>query len=219
MLKRISKALLGLMLCCATASVSAGPRVVFMGDSIFQGWGEMMSSFFSDNNFVNKGVSGNTTADMLLRYDADVIGSGASAVVILAGINDIAQNDGYLVPVEDIAMNIANMAKKSTDAGQKVIICTVLPSSNLWGVTANPEVYVSRLNALLTELALENGYDLCDFYSAFVMKNGTLDFDLLSDGEREGAMNGGTNVHPGLRGYYVMAQTLLPFVNEIVAAE
>ena len=88
MLKRISKALLGIMLCCAAANVSAGPRAVFMGDSIFKGWSDQVSLFFSENNFLNKGISGHTTADMLLRYKSDVVNSGASAVVIMAGINE-----------------------------------------------------------------------------------------------------------------------------------
>ena len=218
MLKRISKALLGVMLCFANATVSAGPRVVFMGDSIFQGWGEKVSTFFSENNFLNQGISGHTTADMLLRYTGDVVNSGAQAVVIMAGINDIAQNDGSLRPVDDIAMNIASMAKASADAGQKVILCSILPSSNLWGRTADPENYVSRLNDMIQEIVLENDYAFCDFYSAFVMADGTLDYDLLLESEVEGAMNGGTNCHPSYKGYLVMAEALLPIVNEVVPA-
>lgn len=218
MLKRISKALLGIMLCCATANVSAGPRVVFMGDSIFKGWSEHVATFFTENDFLNKGVSGNTTADMLVRYQNDVIGSGAKAVVIMAGINDIAQNDGSLRPVDDIAMNIATMAKASADAGQKVILCSILPSSNVWNITEKPQNYVSRLNDMIQEIVLENNYAFCDFYGAFVMNDGTLDFDLLRESEVPGAMNGGTNVHPSYKGYLVMAEALLPIINEVVPA-
>ena len=218
MLKRISKALLGIMLCCAAANVSAGPRAVFMGDSIFKGWSESVGMFFSENDFLNKGVSGNTTADMLLRYDGDVVSSGAKAVVIMAGINDIAQNDGSLRPVDDIAMNIATMAKKSADAGQKVILCSILPSSNVWGITENPQNYVSRLNDMIQEIVLENNYAFCDFYGAFVMSDGSLDYDLLRESEVSGAMNGGTNVHPSYKGYLVMAEALLPIINEVVPA-
>ena len=194
MLKRISKALLGIMLCCAAANVSAGPRAVFMGDSIFKGWSDQVSLFFSENNFLNKGISGHTTADMLLRYKSDVVNSGASAVVIMAGINDIAGNDGSLRPVDDIAMNLATMAKQSADAGQKVILCSILPSSNLWGAVKDPENYVSRLNDMIQEIVLENNYAFCDFYSAFVMADGTLDFDLLRESEVSGALTGGTKV-------------------------
>ena len=218
MIKRISKALLGIMLCCAAANVSAGPRVVFMGDSIFKGWGEKVGMFFSENNFLNKGISGHTTADMLLRYNNDVVNSGASAVVIMAGINDIAQNDGSLRPVDDIAMNLATMAKASADAGQKVILCSILHSSNLWGITDNPQNYVSRLNDMIQEIVLENNYAFCDFYSAFVMSDGSLDYDLLLESEVPGAMNGGTNVHPSYKGYLVMAEALLPIINEVVPA-
>ena len=93
MLKRICMALLAVVLCGAVQSVSAAnPRVVFMGDSITEGWGGKVPSFFTNNNFLCKGISGHTTGDMLARYTNDVINKKPQVVVILAGTNDIDTN-------------------------------------------------------------------------------------------------------------------------------
>ena len=111
MLKRICMALLAVVMCVAVQNVSAAnPRVVFMGDSITEGWGGKVPSFFTNNNFLCKGISGHTTGDMLARYTSDVINKKPQVVVILAGTNDIAMNQGYM-SLDHIFENIVSMAE------------------------------------------------------------------------------------------------------------
>ena len=105
-----------------------GERIVFMGDSITEGWSAIMPDFFADKPYVNRGISGQVTAQMLVRFRADVLDLKPAAVVILAGTNDIAENQGP-IELEAIAGNIASMAELAYAHGVQVIICSVLPAA------------------------------------------------------------------------------------------
>ncbi|MEE3135819.1 MAG: GDSL-type esterase/lipase family protein, partial [Candidatus Neomarinimicrobiota bacterium] len=103
-------------------------RIVFMGNSITEEWKRFQPEFFSDNKYINRGISGQTTPQMLIRFRPDVIDLRPTAVVILAGINDIAENTGPST-VKMIAGNIISMAELAESNGIKVIISSILPAS------------------------------------------------------------------------------------------
>ena len=102
-------------------------RVVFMGNSITEGWSNFNPDFFINNPFVNRGISGQTTPQMLIRFKPDVVNLKPTAVVILAGINDIAGNTGPM-KIENIAENIFSMSEIALSNNIEVFICSVLPA-------------------------------------------------------------------------------------------
>lgn len=108
---------------------SDGKRVVFMGDSITAGWVKKRPEFFSDNGYVGRGISGQVTHQMLIRFRTDVIDLKPHAVVILAPTNDIAHNSGP-VTLEAVAGNIKSMAELPQQNGIKVVLCSVLPAKD-----------------------------------------------------------------------------------------
>ncbi|MBO5758545.1 MAG: acylhydrolase [Rikenellaceae bacterium] len=206
MLKRICMALLAVVMCGAVQSASAAnPRVVFMGDSITEGWGGKVPSFFTNNNFLCKGISGHTTGDMLARYTNDVINKKPQVVVILAGTNDIAQNDGVFVSMEQISNNIFYMAEMAMNKGIKVVLCSVLPSSGFGWTSIKPTDLIPRLNTIIEEWAAEHDCPYVDYYSLFVQENGSLDPKFSGD-----------NCHPYLEGYYIMEQALMPILEPML---
>ncbi len=106
---------------------SERPNCVFMGNSITEFWYDLRESFFVEHGFVGKGIGGQTSAQMLSRFADDVIYLMPKAVTIMAGTNDIAQNQGY-VSNEEIMKNITSMAEQADKAGIKVLLCSVLPA-------------------------------------------------------------------------------------------
>ena len=198
MLKKICMTLLGLILCGVVGSVQAGPRVVFMGDSIFAGWREDIPQFFNEHNFLNNGIGGHTTGDMILRFTKDVLNHNPEICVILAGTNDIAQNDGVFVSMEQICNNIIYMTEQCKAKGIKVVLCSVLPSSGFGWTSISPTNHIPRLNTLIEEYALTHDCGYVDFYSLFVQESGAMDPKYSYD-----------NCHPEREGYYVMEQALM----------
>lgn len=124
-------------------------RVVFMGNSITIGWLQTNPSFFEGKPYVNRGISGQTTPQMLVRFRADVIDIQASAVVILAGTNDIAGNTGPST-LEMILDNIKSMTEIAQANGVKVILCSVLPAYDYpWRPGLEPNIKIPKLNAMI----------------------------------------------------------------------
>ena len=185
------------LLCLLPSIASANPLVVFFGDSITSDWGIYRGSFFSANNFLCKGVSGETTGSMLKRYASDVIDQHPQAVVILAGANDIAQKDGVLVTAEQISSNIFLMAKMAQEAGIKVVLCSLLPSSG-YGL-------IPTLNTIIEEWAVNNNCEYVDYYSMFVQADGSLDPKFTTD-----------NCHLVTEGYYIMEQAIMPILESML---
>jgi len=185
------------LLCLLPSIASANPLVVFFGDSITSDWGIFRGSFFSANNFLCKGVSGETTGSMLKRYASDVIDQHPQAVVILAGANDIAQKDGVLVTAEQISSNIFLMAKMAQSAGIKVVLCSLLPSSG-YGL-------IPTLNTIIEEWAVNNNCEYVDYYSMFVQTDGSLDPKFTTD-----------NCHLVAEGYYIMEQAIMPILESML---
>ncbi|MFT3980271.1 MAG: SGNH/GDSL hydrolase family protein [Ferruginibacter sp.] len=172
-------------------------RVVFMGNSITEGWIKADSAFFQKNGFVNRGISGQTTSQMLVRFRPDVIALKPSLVVILAGINDIAENTGPIA-LKDVAGNIFSMAELAKANGIKVLICSVLPANRFgWRKDIQPADKVIALNNMLKTYCTENKIGYVDYYSPLVDDAKGLDARYGSDG-----------VHPNTAGYAIMKTAL-----------
>ncbi len=168
-------------------------RVVFMGNSITEGWVQDRLSLFKNPAYINRGIGGQVTAQMKIRFWNDVIELQPKVVVILAGINDIAQNQGY-ISIEDTAKNISEMAELANSFNIKVVICSVLPANYFpWRPQIKPADKVIALNELLKKMATENGYTYLDYYTTMV-------------NEEKGMMQAYTTdgVHCTLKGYQVM---------------
>jgi lysophospholipase L1-like esterase len=169
-------------------------RIVFMGDSITEFWSTVDSEYFSGKPYVNRGISGQTTPQMLLRFRADVIALKPNAVVILAGINDIAGNTGPMT-IEMIRDNIFSMIELAKANHIKVILCSVLPAYDFpWKPNQEPIAKIKALNEILQNYAVANNIVYVDYYSAMVDERKGLKADYSNDG-----------VHPNKTGYQVMA--------------
>lgn len=169
-------------------------KVVFMGNSITEGWGNIMPSFFAGKPYINRGISGQTTPQMLLRFRQDVIALQPTLVVILAGTNDIAGNTGPST-LEMIENNIASMAELAIANNIKVILSSVLPVYDYsWKPGLHPAEKIVTLNKWIAAFATKNGCTYLDYHSA--MKD-----------EKNGlkTVYGDDGVHPNLAGYKVMA--------------
>ena len=144
-------------------------RIVFMGNSITEGWSVIYPEFFDGKPYINRGISGQTTPQMLVRFRADVIDLKPKAVVILAGTNDIAGNTGPST-VKMIADNIFSMAELAKEHNILVIISSVLPVYEYSWIESllDPVPIISRLNAIIKNYALKNGYTYLDYYSEMV---------------------------------------------------
>ena len=144
-------------------------RVVFMGNSITQGWADMRPEFFKEHGFMGRGIGGQTTPQMLLRFRQDVLELQPEAVVILAGINDIAQNTGP-ISLEETLGNIQSMAELALAHGITPLICAVLPANSFpWRPEIIPTEKVVTLNELLRRWTLERNLVFVDFYTRFAL--------------------------------------------------
>ena len=168
-------------------------RVVFMGNSITDGWIGADSVFFATHNYIDRGISGQTTPQMLVRFRQDVIDLKPAAVVILAGINDIAGNTGPMT-LEQTFGNIASMAELAKANNIRVVISSVLPAYDFpWRPGLQPADKVVKLNAMLKDYANKNGIVYLDYFSAMADERKGLPKSLSEDG-----------VHPNLAGYKIM---------------
>jgi lysophospholipase L1-like esterase len=178
-------------------------RVVFMGNSITDGWINHDPDFFSKNPYVDRGISGQTTPQMLVRFREDVIALQPAAVVILAGINDIAQNTGYIRP-EDTYGNIVSMAELAKANNIKVVICSILPAYDFpWRPGLQPAEKVVAINKMLKDYADKNHIVYVDYYSVMADERKGLPSNLSKDG-----------VHPTLEGYKIMESLVQKGIKE-----
>lgn len=161
---------------------STKSRVVFMGDSITEGWSQDSSSIFQKNeNYINRGISGQTTPQMLVRFRQDVVELNPSVVVILAGINDIAENTGPTT-LEAILNNFKSMTEIAQANGIKVILCSTLPAAKFpWRPEINPTQKVVNLNKMLKKYADESGAYYLDYFSATVTEENGLQKEFTYD--------------------------------------
>lgn len=172
-------------------------RIIFMGNSITEGWLEHYPEFFADKPYINRGISGQTTPQMLARFRQDVIDLQPKAVVILAGTNDIAENSGPIT-LPQIAGNIFAMAEMARMYGIEVLLCSVLPAADYpWRPGLQPAGKIEQLNRMLKDYAEKHSLMWVDYYSAMNDGKGGLRSDLTYDG-----------VHPNRKGYEVMSEIL-----------
>jgi lysophospholipase L1-like esterase len=168
-------------------------RVVFMGNSITEGWLKLDPAFFHERPYVGRGISGQTTPQMLLRFRQDVIDLNPSVVLILAGTNDIAGNTGPTT-LETIMGNIASMAELARAHGIRVVLSSVLPAFDYpWKPGVQPAEKIFQLNGMIKQYADSNGVIYLDYFSAMADEKKGLKKELGDDG-----------VHPNLAGYKIM---------------
>jgi len=180
---------------------AAETRVIFMGDSITEGWGQKATAtspdrgeFFPGKPYINRGISGQTTPQMLVRFRQDVIDLKPKVVVLLAGTNDLAENTGKLTLAE-IGGNIASMSELARANGIRVVLCSVLPASEFrWHPGLDPAPKIRALNVWIKDYAAKNGFVYVDYYSSMSNSEGGLKTELSPDG-----------VHPNKAGYEIMA--------------
>ena len=184
-------------------------RVVFMGDSITDGW--KLAEYFTGKPYLNRGISGQTTPQMLLRFRPDVLALKPRVVVILAGTNDIAGNTGPMT-LEAIEGNLASMVELAQANGIHVVLTSVMPVSDygksrdgkpVTQTTRRPPEQIRALNAWIKKYAAENKLIYLDYFSAVMDEKGFLKAELSNDG-----------LHPNAKGYEVMA----PLAEQAIAA-
>ena len=194
------------------AATPGEARVVFFGDSITDNWSKPdYGGFFPGKPYLNRGIGGQTTAQMLLRFRADVVELRPAAVVILAGTNDIAGNAGP-VTLDQVEDNLSSMAELARAHGIRVVLASLLPVSDdkkdpngqaLTRTRQRPPATIRELNRWLAAYAADNGHGYLDYWSATADVSGLLLPALNDDG-----------LHPNARGYAVMA----PLAEKALAA-
>jgi len=175
---------------------TANNRVVFMGNSITEDWLKIRPEFFDNRDYLNRGISGQTTPQMLLRFRQDVVDLNPKVVVILAGTNDIAGNSGY-ISLEAIISTIISMVEIANANDIQVIISSILPAIDYpWKPGLNPAPKIITINRALKAFSEENNFIYLDYYAAMVDDKGGLkvpEYTTAND-----------LVHPNKDGYLVM---------------
>jgi lysophospholipase L1-like esterase len=185
-------------------------RVVFYGDSITDGWGRGVGKgdFFPGKPYVNRGISGQTTPQMVVRFRQDVIDLHPSAVVILAGTNDVAGNTGPMTP-EMTEGNFKSMIDLAKANGIRVIVASILPAADFpWRPGLGPAQKIQALNAWLRGYCANHSVIYLDYYSAMANANGGMKAGISSDG-----------VHPNAQGYAIMGPLAQAAIDKALGAQ
>ena len=179
----------------ALPAASAGEnRVVFYGNSITEGWARYFDKEFAGKPYIGRGISGQTTPQMLVRFRQDVVDLKPAVVVILAGTNDIAENTGPATD-EMIQDNLASMAEIAHANGIRVVLASILPVYRYpWRSALEPAQRIVTLNAWLRDYAARHGHVYLDYHTPMADERQGLRAELTRDG-----------VHPNVAGYEVMA--------------
>ncbi len=183
----------------ANATLSKRPLAVLMGDSITDNWLKMRPEFFSEHNLAGRGISGQTSSEMLVRFRRDVLDLKPKYVFILAGTNDAAENNGKITP-ENTLGNIISMCELAKKHKIKPVICSVLPAGHFrWrpAIEDAPD-RVRAINVLLKAYAHQAHIPYLDYYSLLDDGNGSLSSE-----------HSGDTVHPTPAGYEIMEAALL----------
>jgi len=190
----------------AEANTTYTKQVVFIGNSITEGWPKANPAFFSDNNFIGRGISGQTSPQLLLRFRQDVINLHPVAVVINVGTNDIAQNSGEYIP-EFTMSCIQSMTELAEYNGIKVILSSVLPGGEFpWRkeVKDVPQK-IDALNVMIKAYAESKGYPYIDYNTSMRDEKGAMKAELARDG-----------IHPTKEGYQIMEQKAKEVIDRVI---
>lgn len=186
-------------------SLTTRPDVVFMGNSITDCWADTVPAFFADNNFVGRGISGQVSSQMLVRFQEDVINLDPKVVVICCGTNDIAQNNGPIT-LEHILHNIKSMCQLARANKIKPVVCSTLPAKGFkWRPDMKPANDIIRLNEMIKAYAQENKIPYVDYHSALKDEDNGLPRKYSKDG-----------VHPNAQGYAVMESVIMPVLKKVL---
>lgn len=189
----------------ANSNVKARPDAVLFGDSITQLWFEQDSAFFKANNYLGRGIGGQTTSSMLIRFRQDVIELNPKIVVILGGTNDVAENGGP-IELKNVLGNIKSMCELTEVHGIIPVICSVTPCNRFyWREDLKPAEKIIALNDLLREYALSEGITYVDYHTPMREPDGSMPEKYAADG-----------CHPTLLGYQVMESILEPCVESLL---
>lgn len=165
----------------ANDTITVAPKAVFMGNSITENWLKFHPDFFRNNGYAARGISGQTTYHMLARFHNDVVALNPEVVVILSGINDIAQNSGE-ISLENIMGNIISMCDIARANGIVPVLCSILPCDYFsWRKDLKPAPLVVELNKMIKGYADANGLQYVDYYTPMADENGALREGLSKD--------------------------------------
>ena len=179
-----------------TSSYESG-RIVFIGNSIVERWTKSRPQFFVESGIIGRGISGQVSAQMLARFQQDVVSLQPSIVIIMAGTNDIAQNNGE-IELSYVVENVKSMCEIAKYNGIYPIICSVLPAHSFyWRPNTKPEEEIVALNRMLQLYASENNIKYIDFYSLLDDGMGGMPFIYAEDG-----------VHPSTVAYSKMEELI-----------
>lgn len=179
------------------------PNSVLMGDSITEGWFSTNPAFFKKNNFVGRGIGGQVTSQMLLRFREDVINLRPKRVIILAGTNDIAENQGP-ISLDKVFGNIVSMVELAKANNIKVVLCSVLPAYNFgWKKDMLPAQKVISLNKMIEDYAKKHNIPYVDYHSEMKDSRNGLD-EMYTEDE----------IHPTAKGYEKMEIILMRKLNK-----
>ena len=186
-------------------SLTTRPDVVFMGNSITDCWADTVPAFFAENNFVGRGISGQVSSQMLVRFQEDVINLHPKVVVICCGTNDIAQNNGP-ISLEHILHNIKSMCQLARANKIKPVVYSTLPAKGFkWRPEMKPANDILQLNEMIKAYAKENKIPYVDYHSALKDEENGLPKKYSKDG-----------VHPNAQGYAVMESVILPILKKVL---
>lgn len=173
-------------------------QTIFMGNSITEFWVKKDPNFFRKNDFIGRGISGQTSCEMLVRFRSDVINLHPQRVVILAGTNDVAENNGQ-ISLEHILENIISMVELAKVNQIEPILCSVLPAKVFsWRKKIYPAPIIIRLNSMIERYAQKKNILYVDYHKAMKDAQGGLPEKYSPDG-----------VHPNLKGYQLMEKIVL----------
>lgn len=185
----------------ANREQTSAPKAVFMGNSITEGWIGKHPGFFSSNGYVSRGISGQTTSQMLVRFRADVIDLHPQVVVICGGANDIAQNNGY-ISLPHIFGNIVSMVELARANGIAPILCSLLPARDFgWHKGLKPAPKIIELNRMIRAYAAQEKIPYVDYHTPMTEPDGGMIAAYTGDG-----------VHPTEAGYDVMEAIVQPVI-------
>lgn len=177
----------------ANEELTGKVKAVFMGNSITDNWARMRPEFFERNGYVGRGISGQTSSEMLVRFRADVINLHPKVVIILAGTNDVAGNNGY-IEMEHTMENIISMCELAKANKITPILCSVTPSRGFrWRPDLDPGENIAKLNGMIKAYAAKKGYTYVDYFTALADERGAMASGLSND-----------DCHPTDAGYEIM---------------